>query len=218
MAMSEAERKLRKNARTRADRAANPEKYRARDRARSQQRAHQMRVSHKARYDADPEKYRAKTRAFNAANPEKKRAWDKRYAAENVEKLRVSRNAQYAKNPQGQAIRAKRYSLKHPEVGRRASLKYRARKKKATIGDTNLITEWEATWKLKRTVSCYWCRKRIKTSAAHVDHVVPLSKGGEHSVDNLCVSCEKCNLTKQAKLPEDFVKTMKQPPLFVRMD
>lgn len=215
MAISETERKARKNARARADRAANPEKYRQKEKAIYLANPDGKRAAQKRQYAKHGEKLRQRVRDYVRLNPEKKRAQDKRYAAENVEKLRLARNARYAANPQGQAVRGKRYVKNHPEVPRRATLKYRARKMAATVGDTNLITAWEAKWKSKKTVACYWCRKRVKTSQVHVDHVVPLSKGGEHSVENLCVSCAKCNLTKQAKLPEEFAKTLKQPPLFV---
>lgn len=218
MAISEAERKARKNARARAARAANPEKYRQKEKAIYLANPEGKRAANQRRYAKHGDTLRKRSSEYRRLNPEKKRAQDKRYAAENSEKIRIARNARYAANPQGQAVRGKRYVKNHPEVPRRAASKYRAMKLKATVGDTNLITEWEATWKSKKTVSCYWCRKRVKTSRVHVDHVVPLSKGGEHSVDNLCVSCERCNLTKQAKLPEEFVKTIKQPLLFVRMD
>jgi 5-methylcytosine-specific restriction endonuclease McrA len=34
----------------------------------------------------------------------------------------------------------------------------------------------------------------------HLDHVVPLSRGGAHSLDNLVPSCAHCNLTKSKKI------------------
>lgn len=39
----------------------------------------------------------------------------------------------------------------------------------------------------------------------HVDHVVPLSKGGKNIASNLVAACEDCNLTKMARrLPENL--------------
>ncbi|MFE4367961.1 MULTISPECIES: HNH endonuclease [unclassified Streptomyces] len=35
--------------------------------------------------------------------------------------------------------------------------------------------------------------------AEHLDHVVPLSKGGTDTADNMVPACAKCNLSKGAK-------------------
>lgn len=41
----------------------------------------------------------------------------------------------------------------------------------------------------------------------HVDHVVPLSKGGEHDPKNLQLLCPTCNLNKSSKDPIDFMQS-----------
>jgi 5-methylcytosine-specific restriction endonuclease McrA len=33
----------------------------------------------------------------------------------------------------------------------------------------------------------------------HIDHIVPLAKGGKNELDNLQLLCGKCNLKKGAK-------------------
>ncbi len=40
--------------------------------------------------------------------------------------------------------------------------------------------------------ACRYCGS--KTGPFHLDHVYPLSKGGETSFDNLVTSCTRCNL------------------------
>ena len=52
--------------------------------------------------------------------------------------------------------------------------------------------------------TCYWCNVSLKNKNIHIDHYVPLSKGGMHTLNNLVVSCSKCNLTKNAKDPYSF--------------
>lgn len=110
------------------------------------------------------------------------------------------------------AVLEKQYYRDHPEVTRRKKAKRRASKLNATVGDVAALTAWEKTWRAKKVVVCHWCRKRIKTADAHVDHVVPLSKGGAHDVGNVCVAC---NLSKSAKLPEVWNASLSQPLLFV---
>lgn len=51
---------------------------------------------------------------------------------------------------------------------------------------------------------CYWCKCSLKNKKVHIDHYTPLSKGGKHTQDNLVVSCDKCNLQKNAKDPLEF--------------
>jgi len=53
---------------------------------------------------------------------------------------------------------------------------------------------------------CYWCGCKLKGDY-HLDHVVPLSKGGANAAYNLVASCVKCNLRKSAKMPNQFIGT-----------
>jgi len=47
------------------------------------------------------------------------------------------------------------------------------------------------------------CGKKVKENDYHVDHIVPLAKGGEEfELNNLELSCPKCNLKKGAKLED----------------
>lgn len=43
----------------------------------------------------------------------------------------------------------------------------------------------------------------------HVDHIIPISKGGLHHEDNLCYLPAILNMQKQAKLPEEVPEIMK---------
>lgn len=45
---------------------------------------------------------------------------------------------------------------------------------------------------------CRYCGS--KTEPFHLDHVYPVSKGGETSTDNLVTSCSHCNSKKHAKV------------------
>ena len=52
---------------------------------------------------------------------------------------------------------------------------------------------------LKRdNYTCRYCGD--KSGSFHIDHVYPLSKGGETSYDKLVTACESCNLKKHAKV------------------
>ena len=56
------------------------------------------------------------------------------------------------------------------------------------------------------TVVCNWCGERIAKLKAHVDHIVPLYRGGAHALYNLCWSCRFCNESKGAKMPNQWIQ------------
>lgn len=53
---------------------------------------------------------------------------------------------------------------------------------------------------------CQWCKRKVKRTGvavdgqAHLDHVIPLSRGGDHTMGNVVLSCRKCNCKKSAKV------------------
>ena len=55
---------------------------------------------------------------------------------------------------------------------------------------------------------CYWCECSLKNNIVHVDHYIPLSKGGKHTISNMVISCKKCNEKKGAKDPNDFAASI----------
>jgi len=49
-------------------------------------------------------------------------------------------------------------------------------------------------------------------SAASIDHVVPRSRGGRHSWDNVVAACHRCNRIKADRTPADLGWRLRQPP------
>ena len=50
---------------------------------------------------------------------------------------------------------------------------------------------------------CRWCG--ITEGPWHIDHILAVIRGGTDEPENLCVSCVPCNLSKGAKLVEDWL-------------
>ena len=48
--------------------------------------------------------------------------------------------------------------------------------------------------------TCRYCGRQSDTCVLHVDHLIPVSKGGTNDPENLITSCEDCNLGKSDKL------------------
>jgi len=62
---------------------------------------------------------------------------------------------------------------------------------------------------------CPYCAKRMKSEHKSLDHVVPLSKGGAHSILNAVVCCKRCNSRKGVKDVRDFLPVGVTLPLIV---
>lgn len=57
--------------------------------------------------------------------------------------------------------------------------------------------------------TCYVCQGEAK----EVDHLIPISKGGEDSYENLAAICRRCNLAKSNKVSQNgLFLTQKAPP------
>lgn len=50
-----------------------------------------------------------------------------------------------------------------------------------------------------------WCvPQHLVGKDAAVDHVIPKSRGGSHKIENLVISCSRCNSTKGGKTDAEF--------------
>ena len=50
---------------------------------------------------------------------------------------------------------------------------------------------------------CFYCKRDVGTSF-HIDHKVPVAKGGDHSLDNFAIACMPCNQEKHAKDIDEY--------------
>lgn len=57
---------------------------------------------------------------------------------------------------------------------------------------------------------CVYCDEDLSQAEIHLDHVIPESKGGPTTVDNLQVTCRKCNTAKGVLTESEFVDKLRQ--------
>lgn len=53
---------------------------------------------------------------------------------------------------------------------------------------------------------CVYCDALFDDTGYHIDHIMPLCKGGSHWPDNLQLLCPTCNLSKSGKDPNQYEK------------
>ncbi len=56
---------------------------------------------------------------------------------------------------------------------------------------------------LRDRFSCQYCGDRFRTEELTFDHVVPRSRGGRTTWDNIVTACQGCNLVKGNRLPRE---------------
>ena len=169
---------------------------------------YERRRAYHARYRAE---HKAQKRAWNIANAKRQRdnliKWKQKNKVRHAVKRAAYRKANKAK------IRA--YHLANLEQGREIRRRCRARRRGLPILNPKLIVSWEKRWRALERVRCYWCLGTFEPKDCHVDHIVPVAKGGQHAIENLCISCSECNWHKHDKLPEEWNLFLKNPTLLI---
>jgi 5-methylcytosine-specific restriction endonuclease McrA len=60
---------------------------------------------------------------------------------------------------------------------------------------------------------CQYCGKRFPTSELSLDHVVPRSRNGDTSWENIVCCCVKCNVRKGGRTPKEARMTLVKQPV-----
>jgi 5-methylcytosine-specific restriction endonuclease McrA len=146
----------------------------------------------KAWYESvkDTPEFKAKQAAYIEATKERKRQYDKEYRRRPEVADRL-------------LSRAKRWAKNNPE--KRAAVVRNYRDKRRAQEESGVSTAELAEWTQRQKKVCYWCGGKCAEDF-HVDHYVPLSKGGPHELENLVIACAPCNLRKNAKDPLEFAQ------------
>lgn len=167
---------------------------------------------------------------YRQENKEKTAARGKKYDAENVEKIKerkrlyriknkeraheyykkrkslglINYETYYQDNAETIKNRVKKWCSDNPEKVRINSSNKRAIKKKATGVLSKDIAKKLLILQKNR---CACCKIEFIKVKYHLDHIIALINGGEHSDKNLQILCQSCNCSKSAKNPIDFMQS-----------
>jgi 5-methylcytosine-specific restriction endonuclease McrA len=56
---------------------------------------------------------------------------------------------------------------------------------------------------LRDNYSCAYCQKQLSTEELSIDHILPKSRGGKDTWENLITACKECNCLKGDRTPEE---------------
>lgn len=107
-----------------------------------------------------------------------------------TEKDREKSRKRYWQNLQYERDRVRRYKLANPDRKEGWDSKRRAALAKAKKTFTS--SQWEEV-KGRFRNRCAYCGERKPLT---VDHVTPVSQGGDHSISNIVPACQSCNSSK----------------------
>lgn len=117
------------------------------------------------------------------------------WANRNAEKMNKSRKNWRVNNQQQTAEYYREYKAENREKIRTKDAKRRATKKQALVIPFT-DSEWLKKYRHQFQGCCAYCQQRISFAALSQDHLIPLVKGGEHSLRNLIPACKSCNCSK----------------------
>ena len=152
------------------------------------------------------EAVKARKREYREANLGKARAssakWAERNATRRAACIALWREANKDRVSECARARLRIWRQKNPEASIARSACRRAMRAAAPgkHGAADIRTIYA-----NQHGKCAYCQKDVGRDY-HVDHYVPLSKGGSNWPSNLRIACPRCNMSKRDKMPEDFMR------------
>lgn len=143
------------------------------------------------------------TRAYFAENSEEHYERVRRWQKANPEKVRENSRRWAKANPDKVRERSRRWYKANPDKARAKEHRRRARKANAfTVPHTHEdLIIFTRDYLGLDPEKCWYCLLDGRDSPAeHVDHLIPLAKGGSETVWNKRFACAKCNLSKRDKV------------------
>lgn len=124
-----------------------------------------------------------------------KRAYQRAYYQLHRQEFSEMRRRHFSKHREWRV----QYQKTHKEQKRANNRKRRALKKTSGTFTPQQIKQQYQRQKGK----CYYCKKQVGKEY-HIEHVIPISRGGSNDISNIVVSCPTCNMRKQGKLPHEW--------------
>lgn len=182
----------------------------------------------KRRRERHPERVKAEDKRQRERHRETRIAYMAEYNEKHADRLRpLMRSAYYANHEARLQYNAtwrqanpgydRLWRQQNPDAAKaiivKKNQKRRAVKKGAAVGqDAKATLARIRSIKSPDVMPCHWCGTDTTKDKRHVDHIIPISRGGPHAADNLCCACPRCNYRKRNKMPEEFRAVLTSRP------
>ena len=163
-------------------------------------------------YATHKEKWLGRVKCYREANREKIAERGKQFREDNAELVKARKLVYCQANREKEAARARRWTAVNRERKRQTDKAYyeqhrgdfiaRARKRQKSLQgvftQADILRLYETQHK-----RCAGCAKPLRGNY-EIDHVIPVSKGGSNSPENLELLCRACNRRKHSMMPEEW--------------
>ena len=153
--------------------------------------------------------YKARAKASRTRNRIKVLAQKKRYREQNREKVAEQLKRWRIANAEkiaGHRATEKRWQTDNPEQYRHRNRIKKVRRRHREVVGSHTASDIRNILKLQKN-RCAICREKLG-GKYHVDHILPLAKGGSNDRTNLQITCVPCNLVKGARDPIDHMQSL----------
>lgn len=167
-----------------------------------------MREYERYEYYKHHEDHKRRSREYVKNNKEKVKQIRVKYYQKNREQI-LARGKLYTQDNKDKiSVRNKAYYESHKE-----DFIFRARERKKKIRETKDGTITKETLSAMYEIQlhkCDYCGGNLDELGKHLDHILPLIKGGIHTLSNVHWVCPKCNLSKNDKTEEEWFDMLKK--------
>jgi 5-methylcytosine-specific restriction endonuclease McrA len=158
-------------------------------------------VQNKERYEKNKELHLARMKKWHDAHKEEVAIYHKKWQHANPDKRRAIRFRYNEANRENVNAKSRRWNAEHQWLRKLYTQKYRARKRgnggSFTLNDLNKLF-------VEQDGRCFYCDKILVDT--HIEHRIPLSRGGTNYIENIALSCAKCNLSKGTMTDKEFLE------------
>lgn len=130
------------------------------------------------------------------ANPERARAIAARHHAKNGDARRALSRRWYAANAERAREAGRAWKAAHPDERADQDALRRARKRNALVAPVSRRAIYE-----RDGGRCGICGKPVPYERMHLDHIIPLARGGTHEPRNVQTTHQRCNNRKYVTGP-----------------
>ena len=145
-------------------------------------------------------KFRIRDCLYASAHREQARLRSKKWAESHPDRKRTADRLHYQHNSARVRSNVKAWRDRNKE---RHNTSNRNRRASAAAGGRHTYRDINRLWVEQRGI-CAYCPSVLTLKGYHVDHVIPLSRGGSNDGSNLCLSCPSCNLRKHTMTGEEY--------------